>query len=112
MVRGRPPPSRSPSCPDPPRTHTPTSCSPRSRRWSRGGRGSPRRERWTPAATAPPRLRELVRVAGAGRVPLGSDAPFDTGTDDPVGVPRSARPAHADFHSVRGGNAVALLRKD
>lgn len=57
-------------------------------------------------------LRELVRVAGADRVLLGSDFPFDMGTDDPVGALRAARLPDADFHAVRGGNAAALLRKD
>ncbi|MDT9684251.1 amidohydrolase family protein [Streptomyces sp. TRM76323] len=57
-------------------------------------------------------LRELVRVAGADRVLLGSDFPFDMGTEDPVGALRAARLSEADFHAVRGGNAAALLRKD
>ncbi|MFI6874402.1 amidohydrolase family protein [Streptomyces sp. NPDC050400] len=57
-------------------------------------------------------LRELVRVAGADRVLLGSDFPFDMGTEDPVGALRAARLPDADFHAVRGGNAAALLRKD
>ncbi|WP_327357666.1 amidohydrolase family protein [Streptomyces sp. NBC_01304] len=57
-------------------------------------------------------LRELVRVAGADRVLLGSDFPFDMGTDDPLGALRTARLSHADFDAVRGGNAAALLRKD
>ncbi|CAL9387063.1 amidohydrolase family protein [Streptomyces sp. Tu 3180] len=57
-------------------------------------------------------LRELVRVAGPGRVLLGSDFPFDMGTEDPVGALRAARLPDADFHAVRGGNAAALLRKD
>ncbi|MFE0203457.1 amidohydrolase family protein [Streptomyces sp. NPDC058985] len=57
-------------------------------------------------------LRELVRVAGADRVLLGSDFPFDMGTEDPVGILRAARLSDADFHAVRGGNAAALLRKD
>ncbi|UUU20271.1 amidohydrolase family protein [Streptomyces sp. DSM 40750] len=55
-------------------------------------------------------LRELIRAAGADRVLLGSDFPFDMGTDDPVGALRAARLPDADFHAVRGGNAVALLR--
>ncbi|MFD5630834.1 amidohydrolase family protein [Streptomyces sp. NPDC127072] len=55
-------------------------------------------------------LRELVRVAGADRVLLGSDFPFDMGTDDPVAALRAARLPDADFHAVRGGNAAALLR--
>lgn len=55
-------------------------------------------------------LRELIRVAGAERVLLGSDFPFDMGTEDPVGALRAARLLDADFHAVRGGNAAALLR--
>ncbi|MFD5267831.1 amidohydrolase family protein [Streptomyces sp. NPDC058335] len=54
-------------------------------------------------------LRELVRVAGADRVLLGSDFPFDMGTEDPVGALRGAELAEADFDAVRGGNAAALL---
>lgn len=57
-------------------------------------------------------LRELVRVAGADRVLLGSDFPFDMGTEDPVGALRAARLPEADFDAVRGANAAALLRKD
>ncbi|MFJ8935087.1 amidohydrolase family protein [Streptomyces sp. NPDC102365] len=57
-------------------------------------------------------LRELVRAAGADRVLLGSDFPFDMGTEDPVGMVRAARLSEADFDAVRGGNAAALLRKD
>ncbi|MEU1085631.1 amidohydrolase family protein [Streptomyces sp. NPDC005576] len=55
-------------------------------------------------------LRELVRVAGADRVLLGSDFPFDMGTEDPVAALRAAGLSEADFDSVRGGNAAALLR--
>ncbi|MEV2248359.1 amidohydrolase family protein [Streptomyces sp. NPDC049970] len=57
-------------------------------------------------------LRELIRVAGADRVLLGSDFPFDMGSEDPVGALRAARLTDSDFHAVRGGNAAALLRKD
>ncbi|MFH8462936.1 amidohydrolase family protein [Streptomyces sp. NPDC017991] len=57
-------------------------------------------------------LRELVRVAGADRVLLGSDFPFDMGTEDPVGALRAARLPGVGFDAVRGGNAAALLRKD
>ncbi|MFF3485577.1 amidohydrolase family protein [Streptomyces sp. NPDC002701] len=57
-------------------------------------------------------LRELIRVAGADRVLLGSDFPFDMGTEDPVGALRAAHLSEADFDAVRGGNASALLRKD
>lgn len=55
-------------------------------------------------------LRELVRTAGTEQVLLGSDFPFDMGTEDPLGALRAARLSDADFHAVRGGNAAALLR--
>ena len=57
-------------------------------------------------------LRELIRAAGADRVLLGSDVPFDMGTEDPAAALRAARLPDTDFHAVRGGNAAALLRKD
>ncbi|MDH6546250.1 amidohydrolase family protein [Streptomyces sp. SAI-041] len=57
-------------------------------------------------------LRELVRAAGPDRVLLGSDFPFDMGTEDPLGALRAAGLSDADFDAVRGGNAAALLRKD
>ncbi|MER5215471.1 amidohydrolase family protein [Streptomyces sp. NPDC002838] len=57
-------------------------------------------------------LRELLRAAGPERVLLGSDFPFDMGTDDPLGALRAADLPDAGFHAVRGGNAAALLRKD
>ncbi|MFC4505180.1 MULTISPECIES: amidohydrolase family protein [Streptomyces] len=57
-------------------------------------------------------LRELVRAAGADRVLLGSDFPFDMGSDDPLGALRSALLSDHAFHAVRGANAAALLLKD
>ncbi|MFF4584974.1 amidohydrolase family protein [Streptomyces sp. NPDC001388] len=54
-------------------------------------------------------LRELVRAAGPDRVLLGSDFPFDMGTEDPLGALRAAGLPDHDFHAVRGGNAAALL---
>ncbi|MGW0908570.1 amidohydrolase family protein [Streptomyces sp. NPDC002853] len=54
-------------------------------------------------------LRELVRVAGADRVLLGSDFPFDMGSDDPLGALRAARLDHDGFEAVRGATAAALL---
>ncbi|MFG3295139.1 amidohydrolase family protein [Streptomyces sp. NPDC048179] len=54
-------------------------------------------------------LRELVRVAGADRVLLGSDFPFDMGTEDPLGALRAAGPPDPDFHAVRGATAAVLL---
>ncbi|MDX3694481.1 amidohydrolase family protein [Streptomyces europaeiscabiei] len=54
-------------------------------------------------------LRELVRTAGPDRVLLGSDYPFDMGTEDPLDALRAADLPDADFHAVRGGNATVLL---
>ncbi|MFI7404285.1 amidohydrolase family protein [Streptomyces sp. NPDC049541] len=54
-------------------------------------------------------LRELLRAARPERVLLGSDFPFDMGTDDPLGALRAADLPEPDFHAVRGGNAAALL---
>ncbi|MET9593870.1 amidohydrolase family protein [Streptomyces sp. NPDC006516] len=54
-------------------------------------------------------LRELIRVAGPDRVLLGSDFPFDMGTDDPVAALRAARLSEDVLEAVRGRNAAALL---
>ncbi|MFD3328801.1 amidohydrolase family protein [Streptomyces sp. NPDC058701] len=54
-------------------------------------------------------LRALVRVVGSGRVLLGSDFPFDMGTEHPVAALRAARLPETEFDAVRGGNAAALL---
>ncbi|MFF7476870.1 amidohydrolase family protein [Streptomyces sp. NPDC008092] len=54
-------------------------------------------------------LRELIRVAGVDRVLLGSDFPFDMGTDDPLAALRAAGLSDPDFHAVRGANAASLL---
>ncbi|MFC6067076.1 amidohydrolase family protein [Streptomyces ochraceiscleroticus] len=58
---------------------------------------------------APHVLRELIRAAGPDRVLLGSDFPFDMGTEDPLGALRAAQLSELDFHAVRGGNAATLL---
>ncbi|MGC9542266.1 amidohydrolase family protein [Streptomyces sp. UG1] len=55
-------------------------------------------------------LRALIGAVGADRVLLGSDFPFDMGTEDPVGALRAACLPDDDFHAVRGGNATTLLR--
>ncbi|WP_114256832.1 amidohydrolase family protein [Streptomyces sp. Go-475] len=55
-------------------------------------------------------LRALIGAVGADRVLLGSDFPFDMGTEDPVGALRAAGLPDDDFHAVRGGNATTLLR--
>lgn len=55
-------------------------------------------------------LRELIRAAGPGRVLLGSDFPFDMGTEDPLADLRAADLPTDVFESVRGGNAARLLQ--
>ena len=54
-------------------------------------------------------LRALIAAAGADRVLLGSDFPFDMGTEDPLGALREADLPEAAYHAVRGGNATSLL---
>jgi aminocarboxymuconate-semialdehyde decarboxylase len=53
-------------------------------------------------------LVDLVRYAGAGQVLLGSDRPFDMGSDDPVGEVRALGLGTAE-ELVLGGNAARLL---
>lgn len=54
-------------------------------------------------------LRRLIDDAGPEHVLLGSDRPFDMGSDDPVGeVRRLGLPAAAEA-AVLGGNAARLL---
>ncbi|ALX66620.1 amidohydrolase family protein [Microbacterium sp. XT11] len=55
-------------------------------------------------------LRWLVEVAGADRVLLGSDFPFDMGLDDPVGFVRDAGLSEAEVAGILGRNADELLR--
>jgi aminocarboxymuconate-semialdehyde decarboxylase len=54
-------------------------------------------------------LADLVGYAGADHVLLGSDRPFDMGTDDPVGQVRALR-LGADEQLILGGNASRLLQ--
>ncbi|WP_460071533.1 amidohydrolase family protein [Streptomyces sp. YKOK-I1] len=54
-------------------------------------------------------LRQLLLAVGPRQVLLGSDFPFDMGTEDPLGALRAAGLPDDDFHAVRGGNAAALL---
>jgi aminocarboxymuconate-semialdehyde decarboxylase len=54
-------------------------------------------------------LRALVDFAGAGRVLLGSDYPFDMADPDPVATVRSCGLDPADEAAVMGGNAATLL---
>ena len=54
-------------------------------------------------------LRSLVDYAGPERVLLGSDRPFDMGSDDPVGEVRALGLPPAAERAVLGGNAARLL---
>src|SRR5690606_39141580 len=54
-------------------------------------------------------LRTLVEVAGADRVLLGSDYPFDMGLDDPVTTIRAAGLPDDATDRILGANADALL---
>lgn len=53
-------------------------------------------------------LADLIRYAGPGQVLLGSDRPFDMGTDDPVAEVRALGLGPAE-ELVLGGNAARLL---
>ncbi|MFC0681501.1 amidohydrolase family protein [Lysobacter korlensis] len=54
-------------------------------------------------------LRHLIEVAGADRVLLGSDYPFDMGSEDPVGDLRAAALGAEVEAAILGGNTAALL---
>jgi aminocarboxymuconate-semialdehyde decarboxylase len=54
-------------------------------------------------------LRSLIDWAGAGHVLLGSDRPFDMGTDHPVDEVRALRLPPGDEAEVLGGNAERLM---
>jgi len=53
-------------------------------------------------------LRQLVAAAGPGQVLLGSDYPFDMGSDNPVREVRDAGLPAADEARMLAGNAAAL----
>ncbi len=55
-------------------------------------------------------LRGLVELFGAGRVLLGSDYPFDMGTERPVEIVRALGLASGDEAAILGGNALRLLQ--
>jgi aminocarboxymuconate-semialdehyde decarboxylase len=57
----------------------------------------------------PAALRHLIDVAGAERVLLGSDFPFDMGLDDPVAFVRDAGLPSEVADRILAGNAAALL---
>lgn len=55
-------------------------------------------------------LRGLIEFAGAGHVLLGSDRPFDMGTDQPADEVRALRLGAQEEELILGGNAARLLR--
>ena len=58
---------------------------------------------------SPSVLHALIRAAGPDRVLLGSDFPFDMGTEDPLAALKAAGLPESDLHAIRGGNAADLL---
>ncbi|KAA9130373.1 amidohydrolase family protein [Microbacterium caowuchunii] len=54
-------------------------------------------------------LRQLIEVAGADRVVLGSDYPFDMGLDDPVAFVRGADLDAETAELILGANAEGLV---
>ncbi|MEW2357109.1 amidohydrolase family protein [Spirillospora sp. NPDC029432] len=57
----------------------------------------------------PAALRALIDAAGASRIVLGSDHPFDMGVPDPLDRLRAARLPESEYDAIRGGNAAALF---
>ncbi|WP_036280155.1 amidohydrolase family protein [Microbacterium sp. CH12i] len=58
---------------------------------------------------SPTSLRHLIEVAGADRVVLGSDFPFDMGLDDPVAFVQGAGLSAEVAQRILAGNAADLL---
>jgi aminocarboxymuconate-semialdehyde decarboxylase len=54
-------------------------------------------------------LRGLVELVGADHVLLGSDYPFDMGSENPVELARAAGLDRESEAKILGGNAVRLL---
>ena len=52
----------------------------------------------------------LVDVAGADRVMMGSDYPFDMGDQDPVGLVKQAKLSDIDREKILSGNASRLFK--
>jgi len=52
----------------------------------------------------------LVDVAGADRVMMGSDYPFDMGDQDPVGLVKATKLSEADQQKLLFGNASRLFK--
>ncbi|MBT2586356.1 amidohydrolase family protein [Arthrobacter sp. ISL-95] len=57
---------------------------------------------------SPRELRGLLEAAGPGQVLLGSDYPFDMGSDDPIGEVHAAVLTTAHAAKVLAGNAAVL----
>jgi aminocarboxymuconate-semialdehyde decarboxylase len=57
-------------------------------------------------------LRGLVDFFGADRVLLGSDYPFDMGTERPAEIVRALRLPAEEEAAILGGNALRLLGKE
>ncbi|HXF69005.1 MAG TPA: amidohydrolase family protein [Thermoflexus sp.] len=55
-------------------------------------------------------LRALIAFAGADRVLLGSDSPFDMGLEEPVAFIRSLGLPREQEEAILGGNAARLFR--
>jgi aminocarboxymuconate-semialdehyde decarboxylase len=65
---------------------------------------------WYDTVVHDPRaLRRLVETVGGAQVLLGSDFPFDMGTDDPVGELRSAGLPREITERILGANAEGLV---
>jgi aminocarboxymuconate-semialdehyde decarboxylase len=52
----------------------------------------------------------VPQTEAAGQVVVGTDHPFDMGSDDPLGPIAAAELSDADRERIRGGNALRLLR--
>ncbi|MCQ1955744.1 amidohydrolase [Arthrobacter sp. zg-Y826] len=57
---------------------------------------------------SPAELHALAGAAGADRILLGSDYPFDMGSEDPIGDVRAAGLSVREEQEILGGNAAAL----
>jgi aminocarboxymuconate-semialdehyde decarboxylase len=65
---------------------------------------------WFDALVYTPRaLLQLVDAAGADKVVLGTDYPFDMGVTDPVARATAAALPAADLAAILSGNAASLL---
>jgi aminocarboxymuconate-semialdehyde decarboxylase len=59
----------------------------------------------------PGTARQLIGVAGAGHVMLGTDYPFDIGVTDPLGrLDEVPGLSHSERAAIAGGTAAGLLR--